>query len=266
VINHDNGIGDYLNKMTNPVDNIGVETTMGQNKGNTKSGRGLMVALDKWLNPECSSWERSQITKLVEVWFITMFRRNRMNRNKVFKSLVSRFKEIRWAMIANYFESNFGSWEQRMFDKFAMKGVYRNMSLSCVKFAWKRSLEQQAAVSFMEDTYDKLVNGSAVDGYCFPLCSYEKEKIPTSTEPRWSVMVNGFVWDEVTRRGHFGLIVDLVVGYHRTGAYKAIYADLQAICKIADDLIIGKQTFVEVSVDRLVTLCYADDSLMGTYQ
>ena len=89
VVTHDKGIGDYLNKMMNPVDNIGLETNYGQNKGSAKTGRGLMIALNRLMDRDCSDFEYSEIKRCVEAWFVTMFRRNRINRNSHFKQLVT---------------------------------------------------------------------------------------------------------------------------------------------------------------------------------
>ncbi len=262
VVTEDKGIGDYLNKLMNPVDNIGLETTMGQHKGNNKTGRGLMVALDRLMDRDCSQFEYREIRRCIETWFVSMFRKNRMNRNVHFKQLVSRFEDIRYKIIADYHDRVYGDFLDKEYSKYASR---YSMKKSCIDFGWKRSIEKREAEEYVEEVYERLANGAEVDGYIFPLYSFERERISQDVAPDWVEVINGYLWDEMTRIGYFGLIADIVVGYRQRSQGKASYDALMRLNKQVGDLDYGKQDFVSRRVASVVMCAYTDGILMGDY-
>jgi hypothetical protein len=267
VVTEESGIADYLNKLMNPVDNIGLETTMGQLKGNNKTGRGLMVALDRLMDGECSDWEYREIRRLVDVWFVSMFRKNRMNRNTHFKALVERFDNIRYKIVADYHDRVYGDYVLRKYEEYAEKWRWLGMPKTSINFGWRHSIEKPRHEQYVDETYERLANGSEVDGYIFPLHSFERERISPDTEPDWIEVINGYVWDEMTRSGHHGLIADIVTGYHQRGEGKGAYDALMKLNKQVGDLMCGKQEFASRGVATVVMCCYVDGHyLNGDYR
>ena len=258
VINESNGIGEYLNKLMNPLDNIGLETTMGQVKGDNKSGRGLMIAIDRMMDRDCSDWEYREIRRLVETWFVGMYRKNRMNRNQHFKDLVQRFETIRYGIVEDYWKRNFGNLVY--LEKLRFFGDRTDYDGKVTKVLWDRSEDKKFAEQYVEEAYERLAGGLEVDGYCFPLHSFEREKIDHQPAPDWIEVISGRLWDEMTRRGHFGLIVDILVGYHYRNENKHLYDALMYLSDGCRGMGISDK-MVWQGIDLLVLRCYEDHIL-----
>ena len=139
------------------------------------------------------------------------------------------------------------------------------MPKAAIDFMWARSLEKKHTEEFVEEAYERLAGGAEVEGYIFPLYSFEKERISQDNEPDWVVRINGYVWDEMTRIGYFGLIADIVVGYKQRGEGKATYDALMKLCKEVGDLEYGFVDFVSRRVACVVMCAYTDGILMGDY-
>ena len=259
VINEANGIGDYLNKLMNPLDNIGLETTMGQLKGDNKSGRGLLIAIDRMMDKDCSNWEYGEIRRLIETWFLGMYRKNRMNRNQYFKDLVRRFEIIRYGIVEDYWERNFSN--VVYLEKLRFFGGFRGKYPKKIKQAlWETSQDKRLAEEYVEEAYERLAGGLEVDGYYFPCASFEREKIEHQPAPDWVEVISGRLWDEMTRRGHFGLIVDILVGYHYRNENKHLYEALMYLSGGCSGIGVCDK-IVSQGIDLLVMRCYDDGIL-----
>jgi len=284
-INHDNGIGSYLNKMMSPVNNIGIETTMGQLKGENKAGMGMMVALDRALHPECGTWERNEIVRMVETWFVTMFRRNRMNRNvSLFKAELKEFDRLRNKIISDWFNRNYGDYvEGQKRDWLADKvrsrlrwckeiGVITNeeKELKNAGYIWKTLKMGDKHQLKIDNIFLALHGGSNFQGFCFPLSQLGKQKSKEEEpKPDWHEGIHALLWDAMTRYGYFGLIIDILVGYHNRSDYKAIYGTLMTINESLYDKKMEehkKEAYTAKELATLLPVCYeVDGPLMRTY-
>jgi hypothetical protein len=201
--------------------------TRGQEKGpqgNGKTGRGLFVALDRLIDKSCGDWEKIEIKRLIEIWFLGMFRQNRVKKNnKIMNGFSYRFEEIRRGVITKYHDRIYGSCDD-IFQRQKTKIAHAFDVASC---------QERKIFNFLYTKLDDLVEGRIVDGWFFPLHSLQKEREADEIEPEWTVTINGRLWDYMGCRGYECMLVDIVVRYMERGEGKALFEALMHINKSA---------------------------------
>ena len=179
---------------------------MGQSKGDLKSGMGLNIALNKMLSPECSDWERMELKRLVRVWFVSMFNKQRHKKTRAIDTFANRFDDIRYEVIRKYHDRFYADKILEEVQKFGDEPIY----------------------DFLKDCrYDRLCLGDTVDGYHFPKNSLTKVLSVEDEKPVWEEKIKGSIWTGMGGKIHSSVIVDIFMGYHNEGKYKAIYRHLK---------------------------------------
>lgn len=242
VVTEEKGIAKYLNKLLDTTSNIGNELTMGQSKGDLKSGMGLNIALNKMLSPECSHWERRELKRLVRVWFVSMFNKQRHRKTRVIDTFVKRFDDIRYEVIRKYHDRFYADKILKEFQLFGDLPFFDSLK---------------------DLRYDRLCRGESEDGYHFPKSSLTKVLSVKDELPVWEEMIMGSLWTGISARMHSSVVVDIFKGYHNEGRYKAIYRHLKQLnfrirCMYESGHI---GSAVEEGVDSLVLLCYSEGLL-----
>lgn len=239
VIEGDKGLGNYLNKTLTSVENIGLETEMGQSKGDKVKGRGLFVVIDDIIREDSheSSWGVKEDKRLVRAWFNGMFRARRTRTNKAFDAFKMDFIAIREQNIRELAED----W------------VARNQS-----FDWPFDVD---ITEFMIDT-KLFVLQSGMDWKRHELRPKIKQE---EEQPRWVETITGALWDSVVKEGYYGLLQELLKGYHLFGYYEKSYELLMKMNGPGIRKEIGYMSFIRDGLDGFIEQCYYDGVLIGTY-
>ena len=122
------------------------------------------------LSPECSDWERMELKRLVRVWFVSMFNKQRHKKTRAIDTFANRFDEIRYEVIRKYHDRFYADKILEEVQRFGDDIIY----------------------DFLKDyRYDRLCLGDTVDGYHFPKSSLTKVLSVEDEKPVWEEKIRG---------------------------------------------------------------------------
>ena len=232
VIEGEKGLGKYLHKNLGAAENIGLETELGQSKGETVKGRGLFVVLDDIINSN-DKQSQAQDMEMLRNWYSGMYGARRSRTNEHFKNAMLAFQRRREEKMRQYSEAYVASCQSdnlnAQFEAWMSLPSSPQESSPGAQYIWK-------------DTE----------------LSPRKWNKP---EILWREFVSGAFWDSISKKGLFGLLQELFRGYHMEGKYRIPYEFSKRIDERSLGREIGGKTILYDGLDQFLELCYNDGIL-----
>lgn len=244
VIEGEKGLGKYLNKNLGAVENIGLETEMGQSKGETVKGRGLFVVLDDIINSD-DKQSQAQDIEMLRNWYSGMFGARRARTNEHFKNAMASFERHREEKVRRWCEAYVAGCQSA---DFIGRCHSSDGDILNAQFETWMALPSEP-------------HESAPGAEYIWKATEMSPRILNKREVLWTEFVSGAFWDSISKKGLFGLLQELFRGYHMEGKYRIPYEFSKRIDERSLGREIGGKTILYDGLDQFLELCYNDGIL-----